>query len=218
MDTASNHDTEFNQTGSRVSKKHLDALISELHELLNTHSWLALCGSVPAGIPGNFYATLIEKCKQSGILTCLDTSGEALMKGIRAVPDILRINLSELGDIFARKISGIHDTINALKDLRENGIGKTIVSMGTEGALGYDGENIWQVRVPHVEIRGLTGAGDAMTAGLIASFCHGKSFADSLSFSSALATASTLHMEPGDFGDENLSDILRKTTIEEITQ
>lgn len=90
--------------------------------------------------------------------------------------------------------------------------------MGAEGALGYDGENMWQVHVPQVEIQGLTGAGDAMTAGLIASFFQGKSFADSLHFSSALATASTLNMEPGDFDDENLENILEKTIVEEIIQ
>ena len=83
-------------------------------------------------------------------------------------------------------------------------------------ALGYDGVNIWQVHVPQVKIHGLTGAGDAMTAGLIASFSQGKSIADSLRFSSALATASTLNMEPGNFNDKNLKDIFKKTTIQEI--
>ena len=216
MESSTNHDTEFNQAGSRVSKKYVGDLVSHLHTLLNTHTWFALCGSIPAGIPEDFYASLIERCKRSGVITCLDTSGEALKQGVRAAPNILRINLSELGEISSREITGIPDTISAIRSLRENGIGTIVVSMGAEGALGYDGKNIWQVRVPQVKIYGLTGAGDAMTAGLIASFCQGKSTADSLRFSSALATASTLNMEPGDFDDKNLKDILKKTTIQEI--
>lgn len=75
MESATNHDTEFNQAGSRVSKKCLDDLVSQFHDLLNTHSWLMLCGSIPSGIPTDFYASLIERCKQSGAVTCLDTSG-----------------------------------------------------------------------------------------------------------------------------------------------
>lgn len=89
--------------------------------------------------------------------------------------------------------------------------------MGPKGTLGYDGENMWQVRIPQVKIRGLTGAGDAMTAGLIASLSQGKSFTESLRFSSALATASILKIESGDCDHNNLEDILRKTTVREIT-
>jgi fructose-1-phosphate kinase PfkB-like protein len=73
--------------------------------------------------------------------------------------------------------------------------------MGSEGTLGYDGENMWQVRVPQVEIRGLTGAGDAMTAGLIGSLSQRKSFSDSLRFSSALATASTRYPQGNDHSE-----------------
>jgi 1-phosphofructokinase family hexose kinase len=217
METATNRDTEFNQDGTRVPKKDLEKLESSFNKLLNTHHWLALCGSIPAGIPDNFYASLIEKCKPLGIITCLDSSGKSLIQGVRAIPDILRINQSELKEILAREITSTPETVSAIKTLQETGVGKVVVSMGAEGTLGYDGENMWQVRVPQVEIRGLTGAGDAMTAGLIASFSQGKSFTESLRFSSALATASTLEMEPGDFDHDNLEDILGETTVQEIT-
>ena len=216
METATNRDTEFNQTGTWVSKKDLEKLKSTLKKLLNTHQWLTLCGSIPPGIPDGFYASQIEISKQLGVITCLDTSSEPLKQGVRAAPDILRINRFELGEILAREITSTRETISAIRTFQETGIGKVVVSMGAEGALGYDGENMLQVCVPQVEIRGLTGAGDAMTAGLIASFSQGKSFADSLRFSSALATASTLKMEPGDFDHANLEVVLRKTTVQEI--
>ncbi len=216
METATNRDTEFNQAGTPVRKKDLEKLESKLGMLLNTHQWLALCGSIPAGIPKNFYASLIEMSKQLGVITCLDASGEPLKHGVCAVPDILHINRSELGEILSREITSTPETISAIKNLQETGIGKVVISMGSEGTLGSNGENIWQVRVPKVEIRGLTGAGDAMTAGLIASLSQGKSFAESLRFSSALATASTQKMEPGDFDQDNLEDILGKTIVQEI--
>lgn len=217
METATHLDTEFNQAGTRVQKKDLEELETALKKLLNTHQWLALCGSIPAGIPGNFYASQIKMSKQLGVTTCLDASSEPLKQGVRAVPDILRINRSELGEIFTQEITSTPETISAIKTLQETGIGKVVVSMGAEGALGYNGENMWQVHIPQVKILGLTGAGDAMTAGLIGSFSQGKSFSDSLRFSSALATASTLKMEPGDFDHDNLVDILRETTIHKIS-
>ncbi len=216
MDTDANLDTEFNQAGTRVLKKDLKKLEIRIKKMLNTHQWLALCGSIPAGIPDNFYASLIESCKPIGVSTCLDASGKSLIQGIRAAPDIMRINQSELGEILTREITSTPETISAIKTIQEKGVGKVVVSMGAESTLGYDGENMWQVRIPQVMIRGLTGAGDAMTAGLIASFSQEKPFAESLRFSSALASASTLKMEPGDFDHNDLEDILRETTIQEI--
>jgi len=217
METAINRDTEFNQAGTQIQQKDLGKLETLINKLLNTHQWLAFCGSIPVGIPPGFYASWIEKCKLLGIITCLDTSGQALKQGVRAAPDILRINRFELGELLSRKITSNQEAIDAIISLRKNGVGKVIVSMGAEGTLGYDGDNMWQVRVPQVDIHASTGAGDAMTAGLIASLSQGKSFAESLRFSSALATASTLRMEPGDFDREKFKDILQKTILQEIS-
>jgi len=217
METAINRDTEFNQASTQIHQKDLDKLETLINKLLNMHQWLAFCGSIPVGISPGFYASWIEKCKLLGIITCLDTSGQALKQGVRAAPDILRINRFELGELLALEITSNHEVIDAIKTLQKTGVGKVIVSMGAEGTAGYDGENMWRVHIPQVEIHASTGAGDTMTAGLIASLSQGKSFAESLRFSSALATASTQKMEPGDFDRENFEDILQKTILQEIS-
>jgi 1-phosphofructokinase len=216
METKSNRDTEFNQAGSKIKPEDLEHLKFDLEHLLTHHAWVALCGSVPAGVSIDIYVSLIKMCKRSGVLTCLDSSGEALIMGIQALPDILRINQSELGEILARKILDKQEIIEAIKTLQATGISKVIVSMGAEGTLGFDGEKMIQVQVPKVNIKGLTGAGDAMTAGLLASLCEGKSFKESLRYSNAVATASTLKFEPGDFDQSDLEQILINTAVKEI--
>lgn len=216
METRSNRDTEFNQAGSSIKPEDLERLRCDLEHLLKSHDWIALCGSVPAGISNDIYASLIKTSRNAGVFTCLDTSGDALIKAVQALPDILRINRSELGETLSRKITNYSDAIKAIKTLQETGIGKVIVSMGAEGTLGFDGEKMIQVHVPKVELRGLTGAGDAMTAGLMSSLSEGYSFSESLRYSSAIATASTLKLEPGDFNQSDLDQILEKTTIREI--
>jgi fructose-1-phosphate kinase PfkB-like protein len=51
----------------------------------------------------------------------------------------------------------------------------------------------------------------------MAALCEGKSFSESLRFSNVLAVASTLKLEPGDFDQGDLDQILEKTTVREIT-
>jgi len=216
MESSTNKDTEFNQVGPCVSKEHLDKLDLTLQKLFNAHTVLAICGSIPEGVPVDYYKSLIGLAKRNGVITCLDTSGEALVQGVQASPDILRINRSELGEIAGHEMASIPEMIGALRSLHHKGIRKIIISLESDGALGLDGEGFWRVRVPHSEIRGLTGAGDAMTAGFLASQSQGRSFADSLRFSCALATASTLKMEPGDFDVADMENILTKTESQEI--
>jgi 1-phosphofructokinase len=217
IETSSNRDTEFNQQGAPIRINDKERLIHNIELLLKSHSWIALCGSIPPGLSPDIYASLIRISKEAGVLTCLDTSGVGLKHAIQALPNVLRINRFELGEILSRPISNQSEIIHAIKALHHSGISKVIVSMGSEGTLAFDGKKFLQVHIPKVEVVGLTGAGDTMTAGLIASLSKGKSFSESVRFSSALATASTLYMKPGDFDKSLFKQILKKTTIQEIS-
>ena len=206
-------DTEYNEPGEAISTTHLEALMNDLDDAMRDCKWLILSGSIPRGVPADFYATLIQQCNGSGIQTILDTSGEALKNGIQASPTVLRINKDELHEIFP-EYGGRKDGMqSALVQLHQEGIPYCVVSLGENGATGFDGEQFVDARVPKVRTLSLTGAGDAMTAGIVATLSSGRSFAESLRYSAALATASTLKMEPGDFCQDDFEDIYERTTI-----
>jgi 1-phosphofructokinase family hexose kinase len=213
MQSGGGKDTEYNEPGEAISNTHMEALMVDLDDAMRDCKWLILSGSIPRGVPIDLYATLIQRCNGRGIQTILDTSGEALKNGIHASPTVLRINRDELHEIFpecGRRMDGMQ---SALAELHQDGISYCAVSLGEDGALGFDGEQFIDVHVPKVRTLSLTGAGDAMTAGMVASLNSGRSFAEALRYSAALATASTLKMEPGDFDNDDFTDIYERTTI-----
>ena len=55
-----------------------------------------MSGSVAKGIPADIYGQLVETGKEAGLRCILDTSGEALLHGIKAVPFMIKPNQKEL--------------------------------------------------------------------------------------------------------------------------
>ena len=213
MDDSQGKDTELNQKGFSVSADDLAKLTAQIVHLFEHTSWLAISGSLPPGAPVNSYYDLIHLAQAQGVKTCLDTSGEALKAGLRAQPTLLRINRSELEEISGCRLDSPKQIKQAIQDVLANGVVMAIISLGGQGILGSDGTQSLLARIPAVEVQSLTGAGDTLTAGCLHMLSQGKPFEEVLRFGSALATASTLSLEPGDFTQENLEAVLAQTSL-----
>ncbi len=216
MDLKTRKDTEFNQTGFSIQSEDLARFRALLPGLLVHSSWLAISGSLPAGVDNAFYAEIIHLAGQAGVKTCLDASGEALRAGLAAKPALLRVNRSELEEAASRKLEEPAEVLTAMRALIESGIEMIVVSMGKQGVLGSNGSENWAVSVPAVPVVSLTGAGDTLTAGCLYSLFQRKSFSEMLRFGSALATTSTLKLEPGDFDPQDLAAVLKQTALKKL--
>jgi 1-phosphofructokinase family hexose kinase len=216
MDIQMEKDTEFNQTGFLIEPEDLAKLNDLLTSLWIKNQWLAISGSLPAGADAAFYPETIRMAAQAGMKTCLDTSGEALRAGAAAKPTLLRVNHSELEEALGKKLDVQADIIAGMRELIDSGIEMVVVSMGKQGVIGCKGSETWSVSIPEVNVTSLTGAGDTLTAGCLHCLIQGKPFSEMLKFGSALATASTLKAEPGDFDLHDLNEILKQTKLKEL--
>lgn len=213
IDREKGKDTEFNQSGFPVNTKLQNEFLSLLGTFLPNTTWLILSGSLPPGTPSSFYGDLINTARKHGVKTCLDTSGKALAAGVQAQPNMLRINRSELEELAGIDLKDNLHLLSAAEKLLLSGIEMVIISLGKAGAIGITSEQKVMATIPAVAVRNLTGAGDTLTAGFIQSLNQGKSFREALRFGSALATASTLRLEPGDFKMSEFAAILENTIV-----
>lgn len=216
VEGARGKDTEFNEKGFTVTAEDQTELIALLDRLLNDAGWLVLTGSLPPGLPESFYKTLILKARTHKLIICLDASGVTLREGAQARPDVLRINRSELEELVGIELPDVQSISWAIKETAQKGIRNVVVSLGAEGVLASDDGRIIRVRTPKVEVKSLTGAGDTMIAGIVYQLSRGIEFQESVRFGAALATASVLRFEPGDFDPEDLRRILQNTVVEQI--
>ncbi|WP_137718272.1 1-phosphofructokinase [Methylobacillus flagellatus] len=160
--------TDVNFPGPIATSRDLQLLNHKLKSLLFDHDWFVLSGSLPEGVPGDYYADLIQCLKQAGKKVMLDTSGTALREGLAAKPDVIKPNINELEQLLGTTLQTPDMVLAAAHALIQDGIEEVVVSMGKQGAIfaNRDG-HVWAVP-PAVAVKSTVGAGDAMVAGYIA--------------------------------------------------
>jgi len=178
--------TQVHGAGVRATEQTARALVAAVEASLAGAGWLALCGSLPPGLPEDTYARLARVAQARGVRVALDASAAPLLAGWRAGPDLLRINREEA----AAALGVSAPAALALPPARAPGATRlAVVSDGARPAVAWSAAGRrWLVTPPRVRTRNPIGCGDAMLAGLIATLDAGC-VADALRFATALAAA-----------------------------
>ncbi len=186
---------KLNETGPRLEKAEIEGIELLVEEHLSHAKWLMLCGSLPQGVPADFYAKLIGRAKKRGVKTLLDTDGDALARGVEAGPTVVTPNQQEAERLLNTVLLTHSHAISAARRILSMGAEAVALSLGSRGAmgawLGGDGEEqMVEAIPPRVEAISPIGAGDAMAAAVAWSMERGDEFAVALGWGVAAGTAS----------------------------
>lgn len=166
VDESTKQTTELNemgqQPGEAVVRKFLEAFEAEM----KFTSLLVLGGSLPPGMPQDFYRTLIEIAGNNGVRTLLDADGEALALGIEAGPYAIKPNLHELQLLVSERLDSDEAIVAAARKLLNRRTQCVAVSMGAEGAIIVHAEGTFRTRPFPITPISTVGAGDSMVAAM----------------------------------------------------
>ena len=194
VDDQTGDTTQLNEPGPTITPAEWSAFQEAYEDLLARASAVALCGSLPPGVPVGAYAGLIRLAKAAGVPVLLDTSGEPLRRGVAARPDIIKPNLDELAEL-----TGSHEPLRGAQDARRRGAQSVVASLGTQGLLAVTPEGRWRA-TPPARIHGNpTGAGDSAVAGLLSGLAEQLPWPERLSRAVALSAATVLAPVAGEF-------------------
>lgn len=188
IDPVKNTETEINENGFIVKKEDLTALEQKLDALLARSRLLVLSGSMPAGVPGDFYATLIHQGQRHGVAAVLDAEGEALEHGLAARPLLVKPNKYEAETLLGEQIFTPEDAARAGIKIRQAGAEMVVISLGALGAVAVDGHQALWAQPPRLAVGSTVGAGDAMVAVLARAICEGNGLAEVLPLAVAAGT------------------------------
>jgi len=208
VDDLSGGTTQLNAPGPTITQAEWSAFQEVYQDLLAGASAVALCGSLPPGIPVGAYAGLIRTARAAGVPALLDTSGAALRRGVAGRPDILKPNAEELAEL-----TGSHEPLRATQDARRRGAGTVVASLGADGLLAVTPEGRWRA-TPPASLRGNpTGAGDSAVAGLLSGLAENLPWPDRLTRATALAAATVLSPAAGEFDREAYEELLGRVAV-----
>ncbi|MBT1094859.1 1-phosphofructokinase family hexose kinase [Streptomyces sp. Tu102] len=208
VDERTGDTTQLNEPGPTVTPAEWSAFQEAYDDLLASASVVALCGSLPPGVPVGAYAGLVRSAKAAEVPVLLDTSGEALRRGVAARPDIIKPNADELAEL-----TGSHDPLRATQDARRRGARTVVASLGESGLLAVTAEGRWQATPPTRLHGNPTGAGDAAVAGLLSGLVEKLPWPDRLTRATALSAATVVSPTAGEFDRATYEEFLHRVAV-----
>ncbi|MFC9587118.1 1-phosphofructokinase family hexose kinase [Streptomyces yangpuensis] len=202
VDEASGDTTQFNEPGPFITPAEWSRFLAHYEELVAGVRAVALCGSLPPGVPVGAYAVLVRAARAAGVPVLLDTSGEALRRGVAARPEIIKPNAAELAEL-----TGSRDPLPASRDARRRGAHAVVTSLGPAGLLAATADGTWQAAPPRPLSGNPTGAGDSVVAGLLSGLAEGLDWPDRLTRAVALSAATVLAPVAGEFDPRTYEEV-----------
>lgn len=208
--------TEFLEPGFTVEKEAFLGFVDKFRGLVERADVVAMSGSVPKGLDGSAYQTLVRMVKEAGKKVILDTSGELLEMGIEACPTMIKPNIDEIRMLTGKSCNHLGDIIEAAKEVYRRGVEVVVVSLGADGSLAVCEDGIFRSIVPKIDAVNTVGCGDSMIAGFALGFAKSLPVEEILREASAISTAAALREETGFFVMEDMRRLYPQIKIEKI--
>jgi 6-phosphofructokinase 2 len=193
FDESKQHQYLLDMSGPEVKEEEWQILLKAIEDL-NSVEYIVASGSLPPGIPVDFYGRIAKIAKNKGIKFVLDTSGEALKIALNEGVYLCKPNLRELGFLVGSEKMDIENAKIKAKEILDSQKSEVvIVSLGADGALVVTNDCTEHIRPPYAEKKSTVGAGDSMVAGMIFSLSKGKTLSEAFRYGIASGTAATMN-------------------------
>jgi 6-phosphofructokinase 2 len=197
----------FCKPGPLLSRAELENCF-EAVEALAPLDYLVLSGSLPPGVPPDFYRRAAAAARLHGTRIVLDASGDPLRFGSAAGVYLLKTSLSEFESLTGASAAGDTDRIRAARELIEQGQCEALVlTLGAQGALWVSKTECGRVPALTVPVASGVGAGDSLVAGLLLKLSGGASLREAVAFGVAAGSAAV--MRTG-------TELCRRTDVERL--
>jgi 6-phosphofructokinase 2 len=193
--------------GPEVQEAEYNACLDAIGQLdEGTH--VVASGSLPPGVPDQFYAQVARAAAKAGCRCIVDSRGKPLKEAAKAGIYLLKPNHREFQSIVGTEIEDEQQQEAEARNLIERGTCEVLVlSLGAGGVLLVTKDLALRVRSPSVPIRSKVGAGDSMVAGIVLGLARDMNVPESAYHGVAAGAAAV--MTPG-------SELCRKADTDRL--
>jgi 1-phosphofructokinase/tagatose 6-phosphate kinase len=225
VDPTTGDQTEINERGPAVSEAELELFVDKLLYLAKGAAVCVFSGSLPRGVPDDLYARLIADINRLGVLTVLDSEGEALRLGTRAEPGIVTPNEPEAEELAGHEFADDEDRALGMGAIVELGAGDAVMTL-PNGCLALLRTGAAHERTllsatidsGLVEARSTVGSGDAFLAGLVSARYAGRSPEDCVRFAVACGAESVQHFGAGVLDPREVDRLLGEVDVGRLAE
>ena len=208
--------TEILEPGPVITEEEKEQFLQTYRKKIAGSEFVVLSGSAPKGLPTDIYAQLIALADKQQIRSVLDTSGELLVRGVKAKPFLIKPNCKELEYLTGRRLRELSEIKEAALQLVSEGIAHVLVSMGEKGILYAAEGRCLFAKAPKVKALNTVGSGDSVVAAAVMALQQGASMEDTLKLCVAISAANTTTLENAVIPKEYAAELLTQITVTEL--
>ena len=186
----------FGMPGPNLSAGEADAVVNRLVTLVEAGTLVVASGSLPPGVPVDFYARVGRVVRDAGARYVVDTSGDALAAAVEEGAWLVKPNLHELASLLGEERLEEPQIREAATAFVSRGQARhVVVSLGSGGAYLVNEDGVSRHAAPTVSVKSRIGAGDSMIGGIVWALADGRPVGEVVRWGVAAGAAAV--MTPG---------------------
>jgi 6-phosphofructokinase 2 len=180
--------------GEALRESEWRACLSALSASAPAPQFVVGSGSLPPGVPNDFYADAAAIARGLGARFFLDTSGPPLAAAIEHGVALIKPNLREMRGLIGDECADQAECIAAARKFIAAGQVEIVaLSLGHLGALLITGDEMWRAPPLPIQPKSVVGAGDSFLGAMAFSMAKGDSLADAFRLAVAAGAAALSH-------------------------
>lgn len=194
--------------GPELSGAEWRACLDAVDESLPTGGYVVASGSLPPGVPEDFYARVTRLARSRGARCVLDASGPALAAALAEGVFLVKPSRRELSAHVGAELDTEQEQVDAASALVADGSAQHVaLTLGAEGAVLASAAGVRRLAVPPVPVSSTVGAGDSFLGAFVLRLAQGRPVEDA--FRSAVAAGSATVLRRG-------TELCRRSDVERL--
>ncbi|MFH1340590.1 MAG: 1-phosphofructokinase family hexose kinase [Pseudomonadota bacterium] len=193
VETATGNQFRFVMPGPQLVEREWRECLDVVASLMARSQFMIASGSLPPGVPEDFYGRVARLAKDTGAKLILDTSGRPLEAALKEGVYLVKPNLHELGELVGAPLDDQEAWVEASRSLVQAGRAEIVaLTLGDKGALLVTRDEAWRALALPIKPVSVVGAGDSFLGGMVWSLISDRGLGDALRFGNAAGSAAVL--------------------------
>jgi 6-phosphofructokinase 2 len=195
-ETSTGEQFRFVLPGPSMREPEWRACLSVVADHLPRGGFLIASGSLPPGLPLDFYARLARVAAEQDVRVVVDASGPPLAAALAEGVFLIKPSRDELAGLLGldRELTA-EELLDAARAIVRDAHAEVVaLTLGSGGGLLISKSGVLRLPTPHVTVVSTVGAGDAFLAGLVLRLAEGVPI--DLAFRTAIAAGAATAMMP----------------------
>ncbi len=179
--------------GPHFSEQEWSTCLAMLGGLDRRARFVVGSGSLPPGVPDDFYGRIAQIAKQAGSKFVIDSSGPQLRAALEVGVYLVKPNLSEFKLLTGELLDTQADWIGACRSLVDGGRAEVVaLTLGEQGALLVTRDRVLRAQALAIKPMSVVGAGDSFLGAMIWSLASGHAMETAFRYGVAAGSAALL--------------------------